>query len=135
MVMAALFALLVAMPVAQAQTITNVAAAQWTENGNSRSTSSNTVTFTLAAPPVTIDTFVPVNGGQQHSFTAPTCGGNPLSLPGGLGTSNPAASLTPTATYRIGDLLFFQVTAPAANLNPAAVGRCDHRRTGAGLWR
>ncbi len=121
MVMAALFALLVAMPVAQAQTITNVAAAQWTENGNSRSTSSNTVTFTLAAPPVTIDTFVPVNGGQQHSFTAPTCGGNPLSLPGGLGTSNPAASLTPTATYRIGDLLFFQVTAPAANLNPAAV--------------
>lgn len=122
-VMAALFALLFAVPIAsaQSQTITNVAAAQWNLGGNTRSTSSNTVTIQLAPPAVTIDTFVPSSGGQAHNFTAPTCGGNTLNLPGGLGTSIPTAALTPTSSYRIGDLLFFQVTAPSANLNPAAV--------------
>jgi len=122
-VMAVLLALLFAVPVAsaQSQTINNIAAAQWTQGGSSRSTSSNTVTLNLAPPAVTIDTFVPSSGGQAHNFTAPTCGGNTLNLPGGLGTSNPTATLTPTTSYRIGDLLFFQVTAPSANLNPAAV--------------
>lgn len=124
-VMAALFALLFAVPMAsaqaQSQTIDNIAAAQWGQGGSTRSTSSNLVSISLAAQSATIDTLVPSSGGQSHGFGAPTCGGNPLNLPGGLGSTNPTATLTPTSTYRIGDLLFFRVSAASANLDLAAI--------------
>ncbi|WP_292969224.1 hypothetical protein [Novosphingobium sp.] len=109
------------MSAVSAQTIDNVAAAQWTQGGSTRSTSSNTVTINLAQPTVTIDTLALAPSGTTSPFAAPRCGGNVLNLPGGLGTSNPSATLQPTSSYRIGDLLFFQVTAPSANLDAAAV--------------
>ena len=50
----ALTALLVGMPAAQAQTITNVAAAQWSQGSSNYSVNSNAVTFALTSSGVSI---------------------------------------------------------------------------------
>ena len=68
----ALTALLIGMPAAQAQTITNVAAAQWSQGSNNFSVNSNAVTFSVAQQAVTIQTFIGSTSGRQLPITAPT---------------------------------------------------------------
>ena len=117
----ALTALLIGVSAAQAQTVTNVAAAQWSDGTNNFSTNSNAVTFAVAQQPVTIQTFTDSNGGRRLPISAPTCGGRPLSLPGGTGASNPFATVDPAVALQAGSVLYFQIDAPAANTNPAAI--------------
>ena len=117
-----LTALLFGMPSAQAQTITNVAGAQWSQGGNNYSINSNAVTFSVVQPAVSIKTFVPSSAsGQSLPITAPTCGGNIIQLPGGIGTSQPSATVNQASVLHAGDILYFQISAPGANLDSAAV--------------
>ena len=113
-----LAALCLGVPVAGAQTISNTATATWTELGNPRTATSNTVSFDRVASPVTIQTFIAANGGASWNFQAPTCSGSPLALPGTGGLS-PSVVLAPATSLRIGNTLYFRVNAPAANINPA----------------
>ncbi|MFM5916578.1 MAG: hypothetical protein ACKOOL_03480, partial [Novosphingobium sp.] len=117
----ALTALLIGASAAQAQTITNIAAAQWSVGGSNYSANSNAVTFAVVPNPVAIQTFTDGNGGQQLPVTAPVCGGSPLVLPGGVGASNPFATVNPATALQAGSVLYFQIDAPAANSNPSAI--------------
>ena len=117
----ALTALLIGLPAAQAQTITNVAAAQWSQGSSNFSVQSNAVTFSVNQPVVAIQTFTSSASGQQLPITAPTCAGNPLILPGGTGASNPFATVNPATVLQSGSVLYFQISDPAANTNPGAI--------------
>ena len=119
--LAVLTALLFGMSAAHAQTITNVAGAQWAQGGNNFSINSNTVTINVMQPAVSIQTFVGSPSGQPLPITAATCGGSPIQLPGGFGTSQPVAMVDRTATLKAGDVLYFQIDAPGANSDPNAV--------------
>ena len=119
----ALTALLIGMPAAQAQTITNVAAAQWSQGSNNFSVNSNAVTFSVAQQAVTIQTFIGSTSGRQLPITAPTCGGNPLILPGATGATNRFAAVDPATALQVGNVLYFQISAPSANTNPGAIDR------------
>ena len=121
MLLAALTALILGMSAASAQTITNVAAAQWTEGARNYSVKSNTVAFAVTQPQIAIQTYTGGSGGQPLPFTAPSCGGSALTLPGGAGSSNPFANVNPASSLRIGSVLYFQITDSAANANPAAI--------------
>ena len=121
LMIAALVALVIGTPVAFAQTITNVAAAQWTQGSASFSVRSNPVSFNVVQTPIAIQTFTDSNTGQRLPMSAPTCGGSPLSLPGGIGTANPFATVNPAAALQAGSVLYFQIDAAAANLDPAAI--------------
>ncbi len=102
----------------QAQTITNVAAAQWTYGAKSFSTTSNSVSIDVAALPARIDTFVPASGdGQTHGFTPSVCGGSPIDLPGDIG-SDGTVSLEQTTSVHIGSVLFFRLIAPGVATDP-----------------
>lgn len=116
-----LAALLIGVPAARAQTITNTASASWTENGSSRSVFSNTVTFDRRNDPVIIDTFVPADNGPAVTFAAPLCGGSPVSIPGMGAGSALSGSVEPADTIRIGNTLIFRISAPQANRDAAAI--------------
>ena len=96
----ALTALLIGMPAAQAQTITNVAAARWSQGSNNFSVNSNAVTFSVMQQTLAIQTFTGDAAGQRLPISAPTCGGNPLILPGGTGTSQPFATVSPLKWFQ-----------------------------------
>ncbi len=117
----ALTALLIGASAAEAQTITNVAAAQWSVGGGTYTVNSNAVSFAVVPNPVAIQTFTDGNGGRQLPITAPTCGGSPLVLPGGVGGSNPFATVNPATALQAGSVLYFQIDAPAANMSATAV--------------
>lgn len=122
MVTALLAALLLGVGGADAQTISNTANAQWTVEGTPFTTQSNTVTLNVTQIPATILTYTPSSSGPASlPYTPALCGGQPVVLPGGLGGSGTAAPLEQTSTLRIGDVLFVRLSAPQANLNPAAV--------------
>ena len=119
--MKVLAALLIGVPAANAQTITNVAAAQWSQGSTTFSVQSNAVTFNVAQSQLSIQTFIDSTSGQRLAVTAPTCGGNPLILPGGTGAANPFATVNPATALQAGSVLYFQINALAANANPAAI--------------
>ena len=121
MIMAALTALLLGASAAGAQTVTNTAGAQWTAGTRNYSVVSNTVAFAISRPQVAIQTFTGSAGGQSLPYSAPTCGGQNLSLPGSAGVGGPLPSVNPASTLRIGGVLYFQVADNAANANPAAI--------------
>lgn len=113
---------LLAVPGAQAQTITNIAAANWTLGGRTFSTDSNPVSFELQQPPISIETFVNGSGnGNRLAFNPSACGGQTIVVPGGLPGGTSVASLQQTTSIRIGNTLFFRLAAPNANVDPAKV--------------
>lgn len=117
---AALAALLLCVPVAQAQTITNTAAAQWSEGGQNYTARSNTVAITLAQSQTVLTTYKPSSGGQNYGYSAATCGGSAIVIPGGSAAGTSIATLSQTSTIRVGEVLFFSLSAPSANLDPSA---------------
>lgn len=117
-----LAAVLVAVPGAQAQTITNIAAANWTLGGRSFTTSSNPVSFELQSQPISIETYViSSDASNQLVFTPSACGGQTIVVPGGLPGGPSIASLQQTASIHIGNTLFFRLSAPNANSDPNRV--------------
>ena len=117
-----LSALLAAVPVASAQTITNTASAHWQLGGTPFTVNSNTVTVNVAAPPITIDTFVRAPGGPLTTpFTPSICGGGPINYPAGMGSSGSVDSLIQSNVFRAGEIVFFRLNAPLANTDPAVI--------------
>ncbi len=122
-VMALLMAvLLLVAPGARAQTIVNTAAAQWTQQGQSQTVTSNTVSFDVAVAPVKLDTYVQTaTGGTPLSFNPSNCGGTTIQVPGGLPSGTSVASLEQAQTIRIGGTLFFRLISAGGNTDPAKV--------------
>ncbi|MFM5950204.1 MAG: hypothetical protein ACKOPM_13425, partial [Novosphingobium sp.] len=114
-----LAALCLGAPVAMAQTISNTASASWTEQGQPAGTTSNTISFSVTQQPVTIDTYAPISGGQTITYSATTCGSAAGGGAGGIPSLQ--ASVAPSTSIHIGEVLYFRVSAPAANLNSAVV--------------
>ena len=113
--------LLVSAPAA-AQTITNVATARWNTGGNEHTVASNTVSFSLARSPLSIETFVPsASASQSLSLLPSLCGGNTIVVPGVQGSEVPVASLDRTTTIHLGEILYFRLTYAEGNRNPAAI--------------
>ncbi|WP_348631925.1 hypothetical protein [Pontixanthobacter sp. CEM42] len=107
--------------VAHAQTITNVARADWTDPTGAKLTLSNQIDLDVVQAPTTIVTFAPSPGsGSVLTFQSSLCGSQ-STQPGGGGTSTISAGVTPTSEIRVGQDLLFQVDVPTANIDPAAV--------------
>lgn len=116
----ALFAaLLVGVLAADAQTITNTASAQWSQQGSAYSVNSNTVSIAVSQGPVMIETYIPASTGQALGMAAPTCGGAPIQIPGS--GASLLATVQPASTLRAGNTLYFRMSAPGANANAGAV--------------
>ncbi len=106
---------------ASAQTIDNVADASWTSGGEDYSTTSNQVSIDVTPTGVTIETFHPsLTTGRDITVQTPICGAAPISLPGIVSGDTLTSSIARTDTFRIGENLFFQITAAAANLDSSA---------------
>lgn len=120
------------------RTVTNTAEASWNAGGTQRRITSNTVRFevNLASPqPPSVRIYRRVPGsGEELTFRTPRCG--PAAGPVQALLANATASLTPAAsatasvaiasvqqtdTLRGGEPLFFEITAAAANRDPAAI--------------
>lgn len=131
-------ALLSAAPAANAQVITNTAAAQWTHDGQPGQALSNRVDVTVAPRPPerpTIATYRLTSGsGNKSVQIAPTqCArtvGRSISttIPlGGVyeGISTAPASLQGTNNFRAGEVLVVGVTLASANVDPQARDTLD----------
>jgi fimbrial isopeptide formation D2 family protein len=111
-----------AVPVAQAQTITNTASAEWTQAGGTFSAQSNTVAFDVVPRPAALETFVRASeAGQSLAFTPSRCGDVVLPVPGGIHGDTAIASIERTNSVRIGEQFFFRLSAPTANFDPSAI--------------
>ena len=112
-------------PAASAQTITNVASASWLQNGQVVSAASNTVAFSKVAAPASILTYTVAPGTTTSlNFMPSECGGVPIPGTGSIGSGTQVAAITASvvqsSTVAIGDVFYFEVNAPQANLNPNA---------------
>lgn len=126
--------------------ISNIAEASWQADGARRSIASNPVRFEVRAAPVASPPAIRVyrRGGESGTelvYRQPGCG----TVPGPIGrasltASAPDASAGSTATIatarviqtdqlRGGEPLFFEITAAAANRNPAAIDQLRLRIT------
>lgn len=115
-------AALLAVPGAQAQTITNIAAARWTKGASPLTVSSNAVSFDVVQQPARLETYAPTSSqGQMLSFNESRCNGSTIEVPGGLPSGTSIASLEQTASIKIGNTLFFRLIAPAANRDSRAI--------------
>ena len=119
------------------RTITNIAEASWDADGSRRRISSNQVRFdvsTTPPPPPAIRVFRrSPGGGTELVYRPPSCSITPgpvqqasrLAVVGSQATSSTAAISTalvqPTDQLRGGEPLYFEVTANAANRDPAAI--------------
>ena len=126
-----------------AQTISNTAQAYWTRDGVSGSQSSNQVDIEVIQASTTLETFHPVpqgSGTVALPVMNATCGGQELNLfdgtPTSSGSSTAQFATTATTTsnstivssnaaqqLRLGETLILRLTAPLANLDPAAIDR------------
>ncbi len=118
---------------ALAQTITNTAYASWPVGGQVMTVASNAVSFDEKIIPVTVTTYLASqNGSTTLTYLAPQCKVTTASPASALaprvnGQSQPAgmASTTviPASAVSIGEVFYFTVSMPQANLDPAAI---DH---------
>ncbi|WP_242526175.1 hypothetical protein [Novosphingobium sp. KA1] len=110
-------------PPVRAATVSNIAAAYWTQDGQERVGQSNAVTFDVVPSAATIQTYRSVSSSPLSTpLAASTCDGAALS-PGSAGTSG-AATLTAIASARsfhIGEDMVIRIEAPSANRDAAAV--------------
>lgn len=107
---------------AQAQTVTNTAQAAWTQDGANRSVRSNTVSFdVIRRSSAVIDVLHVVPGAAQTITLNPLqCGSRSLPLVGGAAQGG-AISVEPAGAVRTGEAVIIRVTAPAANIDVAAI--------------
>ena len=83
---------------------------------------SNPVSIDVTSLAAHIETFRPAPGaGLATPITASRCGGASLPVVGGSGGTTTVASIIQATTLRAGEELFFRVSAPRANADPAVV--------------
>ena len=107
----------------QAQTITNVAEANWTHDGRTYSGQSNLVELELDPSTPAIRTFAPGSGGTL-SYYPTSCAGQATAS----ARSAPAqltVNATETRVLRAGRDLFFTVDLATANVDPSAIDTID----------
>lgn len=101
------------------RTITNTAQATWSRGQAVYAAVSNTVVIDTIAEPAEIEFFVASPSGQTLPFRTPECGPDPgSSISGGTSTQ---ARLEPATTVHVGQILYFRILAPSANLDPNAI--------------
>ncbi|MEO0870733.1 MAG: hypothetical protein AAFY19_02060, partial [Pseudomonadota bacterium] len=117
------------------RTITNVAEASWSFEGEAGSVSSNEVSIDVTIPPPEIRAFrSTAEGPTELTFLEPICNGDLLS---GQGVDEGSGGLSPqnvgplnvmveqTNVVRAGQELLFEIEALAANLDPEAIDELE----------
>lgn len=106
------------------ETITNTATANWTDRGQTVTASSNTVSFPVETAVVQLQTlrYMP-DGSGTITLATPTCGEGSMMLSGNRAAITLNGSLQPSDSFRIGELLYVRITAPAANRSATEI---DH---------
>jgi len=119
------------------RTITNIAEASWQTNGRPARVASNEVRFDVNLPPARIRVFQATdNGGTAWDFRTPKCSASSGSGATGASASGDPTSggsepfmitstVTPTTHLRAGRMLYFEVTASAANRDPATIDQLE----------
>lgn len=114
---------------ATAQTITNIAQARWTFDQRPYDAVSNQVTIAVDASTASIRTFRPAQGGGiELEFRPALCAGNPTArTPQSLTppTSVVSSQVEASSVLRAAEDVFFEVNAPAGNIDPAAIDALD----------
>ena len=117
-------------PGASARTIENIAHARWTQAGTAGEVTSNRVAIEVAIESVRMETFRAGSDGAAITYSPSLCGAG-----GGTdGNSQPSsvqqsASLSPTAQYRVGEVIIFEIIAPIANRDSGAIDTLTVRVT------
>jgi len=116
----------------KAQTISNTAYASWPVGGQTANIASNTVSFSEAIIPVTVNTYLASQSGSSVlTYQAPQCTATATSAASALAAAGGSSSLAgmaqttvvPASQISIGEVFFFTVSMPQANLSPQAI---DH---------
>ena len=111
---------------AHAQTISNVARADWDGPAGPRSSLSNQVDLEVVQAPVSITTFTPIAGsapGRTLTYTPSLCGGQTIASVGGGNGGAITQGVNPTNQIRVGQDVIFQVSVPAANVDRSRTDR------------
>ena len=109
-------------PAVTAQTITNIATANWQQAGQVVTAQSNAVSFTRTAATASITTYAVGTGTSTTlSFVPSQCGGAPIAVSGNPASASQIASVAQTTTVQIGSVFYFEVYAPQGNTNPNVV--------------
>jgi uncharacterized repeat protein (TIGR01451 family) len=115
------------------RTITNIAEATWTFQGNTAASTSNPVTIDVTLPPPEIRAFRPrPQGGLELNFRAPLCtqtgqsasglvAMTPMPAPSSATAEPISAVVEQTGLIRVGQTLIFEVRAAEANIDPQAI--------------
>ncbi|WP_432200845.1 isopeptide-forming domain-containing fimbrial protein [Erythrobacter sp. W53] len=106
---------------AKAQEITNVAEANWSFQGVDYNTQSNE-TITPVEPAIAvIETFRPSNGGTTLTFREPFCAANSSQQTQNSQNTPQGVEVSRSSQIVVGEDLFFEVSAEAANIDPNAI--------------
>ncbi len=110
---------------ARAQTIDNTANASWMSGGTTYETESNLVSIDVGTSDASITVYRPATGpGEQIDYRPFFCG-SPEFGGGNAADSTRTANVQRTTVISAGNQLFFEITAPIANVNPSAVDELD----------
>jgi fimbrial isopeptide formation D2 family protein len=113
---------LITAPAGRAQTITNIASANWQQAGQIVTAQSNAVSFTRMATTASITTYTVAPGASTSlSFTPSQCGGVPIAVSSNSASASQIASVAQTTTVQIGSIFYFEVSAPQGNTNPNVI--------------
>ena len=110
---------------AQDQLITNIAEANWTFQGNDYDAQSNQVETPVEPAMADIVTFRPSSGTNTLTFRQPFCAAGQTTQSSGQIPQASSTSVEQTSVITAGDILYFEVTAEPANLDPNAIDSLD----------
>ena len=109
---------------AHAETISNIARAQWSRDGTAHQTNSNRVDVRVAPQVASIETFTASpSGSATLRFTRSLCGDNSAAQKPLAVVELLTARVDQTSTLQLGDTLYFTIAAEAANLDPHGLDR------------
>ena len=96
---------LITAPAVTAQTITNIAQANWQQAGQVVTAQSNAVSFSRMSSTATITTFAAGPGASTSlTFMPSQCGGVPIAVSSNAATATQIASVAQTTTVQIGSV-------------------------------
>lgn len=109
---------------AHAETISNVAQAQWSRDGSAFRTDSNRVDIHVAPQVASIETFAPSpSGAETLQFKTSLCGESGLTQKSASGAEPLNARVDRANTLQLGNMLYFTIAASAANADPQGLDR------------
>lgn len=110
--------------------ITNTASANWTDQGQTVSATSNTVSFSVETAVATMQTlrYLP-DGSGTIALALPSCGQRSMTISGSRTSITLNGSLLPSDSFRIGELLYVRISAPSANRSAEAIDQLQIKAT------